>query len=72
MEFCPLWSSPSTRHAIGLLDLERLDRPILLSVVQNGPIRAKLAHLGAGADALLQPFALVQIRLIDQLESVDI
>ena len=72
-QFCPPQSSPRRRaRAIGLLNLERLNRPILLRVVQNGPVRAKLAHLGTGADALLQPPALVQVRLIDQLERVDV
>ena len=72
-QFCPLRSSPQRGgRAIGLLNLERLNRPILLRVVQNGPVRAKLAHLGTGADALLQPPALVQVRLIDQLERVDV
>lgn len=55
-----------------LLDLERLDRPVLFRVVHDGPVRAELAHLGASSDALLQPCALVQVRFVDQLESVDI
>lgn len=60
------------RRAIGLLDLERFDRPILLRIVQNRPIRAELAHLGTSDDALLQPFALIQVCLIDQLEGIDV
>ena len=72
-QFCPPRSSPRRRaRAIGLLNLERLNRPILLRVVQNGPVRAELAHFGTGANALLQPPALVQVRLINQLERVDV
>ena len=48
---------PHTRRreicAIDLLDLEGLNRPILLRIVQNSPVRAKLAHPGASVDALL-------------------
>lgn len=72
--FCPSWSSQLRRetHAISSLDLERFDRPILVRIVQNSPVRAKLAHLGASVDALFQPTALVQVRLVDQLERVDV
>ena len=64
---------PNAKHdMIGLLDLERLDRPILLRVVQNGPVGTELAHLGTSADTLLQPLGLIQIRFIDQLEGVDV
>jgi len=72
---CPYDRGPHhrhTAHAIGLLDLERLDRPIFLRVVQDGPIRAELAHPGTGGDTLLQPSALIQVRLVDQLESVNV
>jgi len=72
---CPYDRGPHHRHiahTIGLLDLERLDRPVFLRVVQDGPIRAELAHLGTSDDTLLQPRALIQVRLIDQLESVDV
>lgn len=75
--FCPrrLWfhniygGGGSDQH---LLHLKRLDRPIFLRVVQNGPIRTELAHPGAGGDTLLQPRALVQVSLIDQFECVDV
>ena len=60
------------RHVIDLLDLERLNRPVFLRVVHNGPIRTELAHLGTSGDALLQPLALIQVHLIDQLESVNV
>ena len=72
-QFCPLWPNPRREiRGIHSLDLEGFDRPILLGVVQNGPIRAKLAHSGASGNALLQPRALIQIRLINQLERVDV
>jgi len=60
------------QRGIDLLDLERLDRPILLSVVQNRPIGAEFAHFGTRDDALLQPLALIQVLLIDQFESVNV
>ena len=40
-------------RVVDLLDLERLDRPILLRIVQNSPVRAKFAHPGTSRDALL-------------------
>ena len=74
-KFCPYDCAPHHRrmtHAIGLIDLERLDRPIFLRVVHNGPIRAELAHLGTSGDTLLQPLALIQVFLIHQLESINV
>lgn len=54
------------------LHLEGFDRPILLGVVQDGPVGAELAHLRASDDTLLPPGALVQVRLVDQLEGIDV
>ena len=60
------------RRRPNLLHFERLDRPILLSVVQNGPIGTELAHLCAGDDALLPPLGLIQVFLVNQLKSLEV
>ena len=74
-DICPCDRNPHRhreKQATGLLDFERLDRPVLLRIVQDGPVRAELAHLGTSNDTLLQPRRLIQVSFIDQLESVDV
>ena len=52
--------------------LVALDVPAFLGVVLNGTIRTELAHFGSCADALLDPFNAVLVRLIDKLEGLHV
>ena len=38
----------------------------------DGAIRAELAHLGGGADALLDPVRAVLVRLVDEGQCLDV
>lgn len=55
-----------------LRQLSGLDVPVLLRVVLDGAVRAELAHLGNGADALLDPLRTVLVSRVDQGERLKV
>ena len=58
--------------ARSVLDLGALDVPVLLRVVLDRAVRRELAHLGRRPDALLDPLRPVLVRLVDDLERLDV
>jgi len=62
---CPLEKPRSVQ-------LGGLDVPVLLRVVEDGSVRAELAHLRAGPDGFLDPLRAILVGLVNHSLGVDV